>query len=466
MFKQPKGLFTIASTEMWERFSFYTMQYSLVLYAVASIAHGGLGFSDAKSLQIVGIYGALVYATPVLGGYIADKYLGRLRAIHLGGILMAIGHFVLALENIKSFYISLIFLAIGCGLFKPNITSLVGDLYTKEDKRRDAGYNIFYAGINVGALLSGILGGILNDNYGYYASFTAAGVCMLVGVINFTLFGKSVKKSMQLNTQDKKSVPVKTPFRQLLQPEKNGIYLIIVLALVNIIWQIAYNQWAGTLNLYAERNTNRSIGSITIPTIWFESLNSLFIVTISPLLAIMYTKLSQANREIAISYKLSLGFILQGIACFIIVPAVIQIAINPHFLASPWYQVFFYLFSTLAELFTMPVMYAVLTKLSPSGYSGRLMGFFTLTSFSAGNYLAGFVGSETARYGDTNVFLGLGVVTCIFGVIFLFLNRPINSCIAKAMAVRSNENLNFTMKEENTKSKSSFPQYKEEPSLY
>jgi POT family proton-dependent oligopeptide transporter len=426
MFNQPKGLLTIASTEMWERFSFYTMQFSLVLYAVASLSHRGLGFSDEKALQIVGIYGGLVYATPLIGGYLADKYIGRIRAVHLGGILMAIGHFVLALESVASFYCSLVFLAIGCGLFKPNITSLVGDLYTKEDSRRDAGYNLFYAAINVGALLSGFLGGILNDTFGYYASFAAAGVCMLVGVGNFFFYGKNLNQCLQTNSQ---SLQAKTPFKSLLSHEKKAVYLIVILSLVNIIWQIAYNQWAGTLNLYAERNTDRTIGHFTIPTIWFESLNSLFIVFISPLFAVMYTHLTKLKKEIPISYKLALGFFLQGLACFILLPAIQHIVVDAHYLASPWYQFFFYFFSTLAELFTMPVMYSLLTQLAPTEFSGRLMGFFTLTSLSAGNYLAGYVGSKASRYGDVAVFLSLGLVTCFCGFLFLLLKSPLQKKI-------------------------------------
>lgn len=290
---------------MWERFSFYTMQYSLVLYAAASVSKGGLGFSDGNALQIVGIYGGVAYATPILGGYIADKWLGRRNAIHLGGILMAIGHFILAFGGIANFYFSLIFLALGCGLFKPNITSLVGDLYSKEDEKRDAGYNIFYAGINIGALLSGIIGGILNDQFGFYASFTAAGICMVVAILNFKFFSNSIKHigaKPQKTTVENKI----TPFFELSKPARNGVYLFLILSAMNIVWQIAYNQWAGSLNLLAERNTNKLVWGFHIPTLWFESLNSFFIVIISPLLAVFYSALQKRNKKIALSYKLSL----------------------------------------------------------------------------------------------------------------------------------------------------------------
>jgi POT family proton-dependent oligopeptide transporter len=429
MFKHSKGILTLASTEMWERFSFYTMQYSLVLYATATLAKGGLGFNDSKALQIVGIYGGLAYATPLLGGYIADKWVGRRNAIHLGGILMAIGHFILAFGGIYNFYASLIFIAIGCGLFKPNITSLVGNLYSKHDEKREAGYNIFYAGINVGALLSGIIGGILNDSFGYYASFGAAGICMVVGVINFKFFSKSIR---HLGTRPAKNIDLQsheiktTPFFQLSPSARNGVYLFLFLSVMNIIWQIAYAQWAGSLNLLAERNTDRVAFGYTIPTLWFESLNSFFIVIISPVLAIFYTWLQKNKKKIDLSHKLSLGYFLQALACFIIIPAVIHVQSNPNFQASPWYQFFFYLSSTVAELFTVPVMFAATSILAPKGYEGRLMGIYIFTALSMGTYLAGETASLFTQLGDTKLFLCLGIVTFVFGVIHILINKKIN----------------------------------------
>lgn len=434
MSKYNKGILTLASTEMWERFSFYTMQYSLVLYATATLAKGGLGFTDAKALQIVGLYGGLAYATPIFGGYIADKWLGRRNAIHLGGILMAIGHFILAFGSVYDFYFSLLFLGIGCGLFKPNITSLVGDLYSKNDEKRDAGYNIFYAGINVGALLSGIIGGILNDSFGYYASFTAAGICMVVGIINFKFFSGSIK---HLGAKPVKHLQENkiTPFFKLSSTARNGVYLFLVLSVMNIVWQIAYAQWAGSLNLLAERNTNRVVLGYTIPTVWFESLNSLFIVLFSPLLAVFYNWLQKNNKKLDLSYKLSLGYFLQAIACFIIIPAVIHVQTNPNFQASPWYQVAFYFFSTLAELFTIPVMFAATSMLAPKGYEGRLMGVYIFTALSMGTYLAGLTASLFTSLGDTKLFLTLGVVTLFFGVIHLFINNRINKYSTQALAL-------------------------------
>ena len=428
MFKQSKGVFTLATTEMWERFSFYTMQYTLVLYATATLAKGGLGFSDSKSLQIVGIYGGLAYATPLLGGYIADKWIGRRNAIHLGGILMAIGHFILAFGGIYNFYFSLIFIALGVGLFKPNITSLVGNLYSKHDEKREAGYNLFYAGINVGALLSGIVGGILNDSFGYYASFTAAGICMIIGVINFKFFSNSIRHlgaKPKKNTTENSHEIKTTPFFQLSVPARNGVYLFLILSVMNIIWQIAYAQWAGSLNLLAERNTDRVAFGYTIPTLWFESLNSLFIVIISPLLAIFYIWLQKNKKKIDLSYKLSLGYFLQALACFIIIPAVIHVQTNPHFQASPWYQVCFYLFSTVAELFTVPVMFAATSVLAPKGYEGRLMGICIFAALSMGTYFAGLTASLFTELGDTKLFLCLGVVTFVFGIIHIFINKKV-----------------------------------------
>lgn len=425
MEQNQRGIFTLATTEMWERFSFYTMQYSLVLYATAGLAKGGLGFDDSTALQIVGIYGGVAYATPLFGGIIADKWLGRRNAIHLGGILMAVGHFILAIGGLHSFYLSLIFIAIGCGFFKPNITSIVGDLYEKNDEKRDAGYNIFYAGINVGALLSGIVGGLLNDNIGFYASFIAAGSCMIVGIINFKFFSGSIK---HIGTKPEKRTQENyiTPFFQLAPQARKGVYLFLFLCFMNIVWQIAYNQWAGSLNLLAERNTDRVVFGYNIPTLWFESLNSLFIVIISPLLAIFYFWLQKRNKKIDLSHKLSLGYFLQGLACFIIIPAVIHVQENPTFQASPWYQVVFYLFSTVAELFTVPVMFAATSLLAPRGYEGRMMGVYIFTALSMGVYLAGQTASLFTNIGLMELFLWLGIVTFVFGIVHLLLNKKIN----------------------------------------
>lgn len=439
MLSQKKGLFTLASTEMWERFSFYTMQYSLVLYATAKLSIGGLGFDDAKALQVTGLYGGLVYATPLFGGFIADKWLGRRNAIHLGGILMAIGHFILAFQGTYNFYASLLFLSIGCGFFKPNITSLVGSLYSKSDENRDAGYNIFYGAINVGALFSGIIGGLLNDHFGYYASFGAAGICMVVGIINFKFFSGSIKHLGARPKHTSLQPEIKaTPFTLLSDAEKKGVYLFLFLCVMNIAWQIAYAQWAGSLNLLAERNTNRMLWGYSIPTVWFESLNSLFIILLSPLLAVFYSWLQRRKKKIDLSYKLSLGYFFQGLACFLIIPAVINVQTNPHFQASPWYQVSFYFFSTIAELFTNPVMFAVTSLLAPKGYEGRFMGVFIFVSLSLGTYLAGYVASLFSNLGDTKLFLTLGIVTVLFGTVHLLLNKKINYFSHKAIDVLEN----------------------------
>lgn len=432
MFKQPKGLLTIASSEMWERFSFYTMQYSLVLYAAAEVTKGGLGFSDAKALHLTGVYGGAVYATPILGGYLADRYLGRVRAVHIGGILMAIGHFILSFHSETALYLSLFFLAIGCGFFKPNITSLVGDLYRKNDERRDAGYSIFYSAINVGALLPGIFGGILNEKFGFYASFLLASVCMLVGVVNFFFFARQRGGDPMFAAPQKRSVPT-PPFRDLPAVQKQGVYLFLFLSLINVVWQIAYNQWAGTLNLFTDRNVDRVLFGTQVPTLWFESSNPLFIILLSPLFAWMYTKLNQQRKHIPISWKLSLGYFFQSLGCFVILPSFIHLATQSNVLASPWYLLSFYFLSTVAELFTMPVMFAATSALAPKGYEGRLMGIFIFTSLSAGSYLAGVAGSFMVNLGHTTLFLGLGLATAFVGVVCLLLGKKINFYFTKAL---------------------------------
>ncbi len=431
MKNQPKGIIALASTEMWERFSFYTMQFSLVLYATATVAKGGLGFDDTHALRITGIYGGLVYATPVLGGYVADKWLGRRNAVMVGGLLMAMGHFVLAMGGVFHFYLSLLFLASGCGLLKPNITSLVGDLFDKGDEKREAGYNIFYAGINVGAFLSGIVGGVLNERIGFYASFLAAGCCMIVAILNFRLTAFNTLKLREQHVSATTNTK-KIKFSALKETEKKDVYLFVGLCIMNVVWQIAYNQWAGSLNLLAQNNTDRFIAGFHVPVLWFESLNSFFIITLSPLFALLYIALQKRNKKISLSLKLSLGYFLMSAACLVILPAVLKVQTEQHYLTSPLYQVGFYFLSTLSELFTMPVMFSAASLLAPKGYEGRLTGFFVFTGLAMGNYLAGFTSSFFTKRGDAMLFLSLSIVTCAFGLVHILLNKKISMITEKA----------------------------------
>ena len=187
MLNQPKGVFSLASTEMWERLSFYTMQAILVLYAAASLTKGGLGWSEKDALFITGLYGAAVYATPALGGILADRYLGSKKAVAIGGILMCLGHFILAIHSEIAFFSALILLCVGCGLLKPCISAMVGECYEEKDARRESGFALFYMAINIGGFIGPFLAGSISDNYGYHYAFATAGVGLLVGLFNFYL---------------------------------------------------------------------------------------------------------------------------------------------------------------------------------------------------------------------------------------------------------------------------------------
>lgn len=357
----PKGLFLLFGTELWERFSYYGMRALLVLYLTAQTTAGGLGWSEADALKLYGIYTGLVYITPLIGGWLADSFLGQRRAIIIGAIMMAAGQFTLALPHAmfpglvdQVFYIGLALLIAGNGMFKPNISTMVGDLYEQGDHRRDGAFTIFYMGINLGALLAGFVAGAVATQWGWQAGFVAAGIGMLFSLVIQAFFaqrylGDIGKVSAAKRSAALRSSAQKTP---LTKQEVDRIKVILVMGLFTIIFWAGFEQAGGLMNLYTENYTDRMIGSFEVPTAWFQSLNPFFIITLAPLVAAIWVKLGQREPSSPVKFAMGLGFLALGF--LFMIGAVLEQGGDTTVKTSMFWLVGAFLFHTLGELCLLP----------------------------------------------------------------------------------------------------------------
>ncbi|MDO5608016.1 MAG: peptide MFS transporter [Capnocytophaga sp.] len=420
----PKALFTLFMVELWERFSYYGMRALLILYMTANLVDGGFEFDDAKAYGIYGAYGALVYLTPIIGGYFADKLMGFRKAIALGAILMALGQFTLFMNNQYTFFIGLALLVVGNGFFKPNISSMVGRFYADGDKRRDGAFTLFYMGINMGAFLAPLTCGAIGENEGWQYGFLAAGIGMLFGYIVF-LWGnkKGVFESVGLAPDEKpvknivKAVPNSIlPYAAILVMvalswvliinndivdmmlavlavaiigyllyqagsmeliAKQRIWVVVILLLFTTIFWTFFELAGSALNLFTARNVDRTIFGFDIKTTFFQSFNPLFIMFFAPIFSWIWIKLSNMDKEPAAPYKFGVGLLLLGAGFLVLkfgggyakygmVPAIFMITL--------------YLLHTLGELTLSPVGLSLVTKLSPKHMVAFMMGIWFLSS--------------------------------------------------------------------------------------
>ncbi len=277
-FGHPRGLFLLFGTELWERFSYYAMRAILVLYLTDATMNGGLGWSTKDALDLYGTYTGLVYITPLIGGYLADNYLGQRRSILLGGALMAIGQFTLALPadvlgigSLHTFYLGLALLICGNGLFKPNISTMVGDLYNEGDNRRDGAFTIFYMGINLGALLAGVISGSVTNSFGWKAGFVAAGIGMLISLVMQMAMAQSWLGNIGREPAAKRDLKLKKSANKepLTKAEVDRIKVILVMSLFTIVFWAGFEQAGGLMNIYTQQYTDRMMGGFEIPAGWF-----------------------------------------------------------------------------------------------------------------------------------------------------------------------------------------------------
>jgi POT family proton-dependent oligopeptide transporter len=440
--KHPPGLYLLFFTELWERFSYYGMRALLVLYLTTALVSGGLGFEESVAMSIYGFFTGAVYFTPMVGGYLSDRFLGRRLAITIGGIAMALGNFILfAEQSTWGLYAGLGFLILGNGFFKPNISTLVGELYDGKDSRRDAAFTIFYMGINIGAFFAPLVCGFLAEDYfkttvngvvhyGFRYGFLAAAIGMVIGQVLFNTLAnrflgeigkKPVGKPVKTATGADKSAP-------LTKKEKQRTAVIVILACFVVFFWAGFEQAGSSLTLYTDKFVDRQLGTWEVPTSWFQSLNPLFIVILAPILSALWVKLAQTKRgDLPIPTKMALGMILLGLGYVVLLLAVMQTGSDEQNLqvkANVMFIVITYLLHTLGELFLSPVGLSMVSKIAPVKLASLLMGVW-LASSGVANILAGQLASTTESLGYFEVFGLIGVLAVGLGLVLLLISRKL-----------------------------------------
>tara|TARA_R110001583_G_scaffold50882_2_gene158787 strand:- start:18676 stop:20040 length:1365 start_codon:yes stop_codon:yes gene_type:complete len=424
LFGQPKGLYILFFTEMWERFSYYGMRAILVLYLVhaTSESNAGLGWSTGEALALYGWYTMLVYVASIPGGWIADKFLGQKKSVLYGGILLVAGHSILAIEQMWAFYSGLGLIIAGVGLLKPNISTMVGGLYKKGDIRRDEGFTIFYIGINVGAFLAGIIVGYVGEVHGWHYGFGLAGIGMALGLIQFILGQKYLKEvGNYLGTsenQEEKDVMNKP----LTKIEIDRVVVLFISFLLVIVFWGAFEQAGGLMNIYTSEKTNRMLLGWEIPASWFQSLNSMFIIFLGTSVALYWAKRKLEGKVATSLFKMIVGLIIMGTGFFFMTGAAAQFEANGS--SAMYWLVLAYLFHTVGELCLSPVALSYITKLAPVKYASLMMGiYFAMTGI--GNKLAGLLGEASENLGEYIIFTGIAVFSILFGGLVMVFRKKL-----------------------------------------
>lgn len=419
----PKGLFVLFFTEMWERFSYYGMRAILVLYLVQATtdANPGLGWTNAEALSLYGWYTMLVYVASIPGGWIADKFLGPKKSVLYGGILLVAGHSILALQEIWTFYTGLILIILGVGMLKPNISTMVGGLYPKDDIRRDKGFTIFYIGINLGAFFSSLVVGYIGEVHGWHYGFGLAGIGMALGLIQYVYgqkYLKNVGNFIGTSKDPEKQAALKKPLTKI---EKDRIIVLIISFLLVIIFWAAYEQAGGLMNIYAKEKTNRIFIGWEIPASMFQSLVAFFIILFGTLVAGYWANRRLSGKRASSIFKMVIGLIIMGTGFFFMSAASAQFE-NEGSSAMYW-LVLAYFFHTIGELSLSPVVLSFITKLAPIKYASFIMGIYFATT-GIGNKIAGLLGESASQIGEFNLFTSIAVFCILFGLlVMLFINK-------------------------------------------
>lgn len=442
-FGHPRPLFTLFLTEMWERFSYYGMKVLLVLYMTQylflqaqegkeifgySTIRGVLEYffgtmsNQALSSQIYGLYTGLVYFTPFFGGLIADRYIGQRRAVYIGGILMAIGHFLMAIESM--FFPALTFLIFGNGFFKPNISTQVGGLYNEGDPRRDGAYTLFYMGINLGAFLSPLICGTLGQKVGWHWGFGAAGVGMLLSLVIYHFGGKHLPQSIHKQSLHEIEGMAHQP---LTKEEWKRTIALTLLCMVTIFFWGVYEQQGNTLQLWSDQNTDWVFFGIEIPSTWYQSFNPLVIVLIAPLLDRYWAWRARANKAPSTITKMALGSFVGAIALLVMYVAAMTVGTGK---GSVLWLLGSTFLLTMAELYISPIGLSLVTKVSPTKIVSMMMGVWLLASFF-GNYIAGYVGSYYEVISKEQFFLLLAGLSLVPAVLFFLSHRFLTKALGK-----------------------------------
>lgn len=483
-FGHPRGLSTLFFTEMWERFSFYGMRALLILFMTAAPAAGGLGFDTPTAGAIYGLYTSMVYMTTLPGGWIADRLIGPQLAVLYGGILIASGHFSMAIPSLSTFYLGLVLIVIGTGLLKGNVSVIVGRLYSAGDVRRDAGYSIFYMGINTGAFVAPLVCGYLGQRVNWHLGFAAAGVGMTLGLIQYALGRKylgdagrypaTTGSPDQLASERLRALRWTGLFVAILvgtsigmysgllpvtptqiadaagyfllgltaaffgwlylssgwtSAERKQLHAIGVLFLAAALFWSQFEQAGSTLNLFADRSTRTSILGWAFPSTWFQSLNALFIIALAPLFAWLWVWLGRRGAEPSSPAKFGVGLVLVGAGFAVLVGG--AVLAEQGVMVSPMWLVVVYFLHTCGELSLSPVGLSAMSKLAPLRIGGLIMGVWFLAT-AVGNYIGGRMASFYEAMTLPSLFGSVALFGVGAGILLSLFARPMRRLTAGA----------------------------------
>ena len=402
-FGQPRGLTILVLTEMWEIFSYYGMRSLLVYYMTKQPM-----IDQEKSSLIYGTYTAMAYFTPIIGGVISDRWLGKRRAVIIGGAIMAAGHFMMAFEPLL--YAALATIAIGNGLFLPSLPSQINDLYRSDDPRRSWAYNVYYVGINIGGFLAPLICGTLGEFYGWNWGFGAAGVGMLLGLAIYVLGGKYLPEQGRVEQRKPDSEPVR-------DGRSTGLLLLAV-ALAVTIFRSAYEQVGNTVALFADAGIDRTTPWMTIPMTWFQALNPLLVIMMTPALLAHWRNRAAAGRVLSSTRKMAFGALI--VAAAYLGLALIAATAADDRASWLWLAAFFVVF-TLGELYILPVGLGLFARLAPPSFGATTVAAWFFATFT-GSLAAGFVGALWSRISHPVFFAVLAAIAALAAALLLALD--------------------------------------------
>lgn len=415
-FGQPRGLTILFLTNMWEIFSYYGMRTLLVYYMTKQLL-----FAQEKASFIYGGYTATAYFTPILGGIVADRWLGKRRAVILGGSVMAVGHFLMAFESL--FYVALGTIALGNGLFLPSLPSQINDLYRADDPRRGRAYNVYYFGLNAGGFLAPLVCGTLGELLGWHYGFGAAGVGMFSGLAIY-LAGQRYLPPEPVEGRVSTTQPAAAESRR----DRGTLGLTLLgVGIAVTVFRGAYEQVGNTLPLWTDTRVDRALGRFVIPMTWFQALNPLLVMALTPPLLLYWRRRADAGRETSPARRMAIGALIVAGAYLLL--TVVSAGTEPNRASWLWLLLFFVIL-TLGELYILPTGLGLFARLAPPRLGATTVASWFLTIFS-GSMLAGLVGTLWTRTDHRSFFVGLAALAVTAAVLLWFLDRPIRRCERK-----------------------------------
>ena len=473
-FGQPKGLATLFFTEMWERFSYYGMRAILLYYMYDTVANGGLGLPKSTSIAIMSVYGSMVFMSSIVGGWMADRLLGSRKTVFLGGLFIMLGHIVLATPfGIAALFLSMIFIVIGTGMLKSNVSSMVGGLYAPEDLRRDAGFSIFYMGINIGGLLAPIIVGTLGQKVNYHLGFFVAAIGMFFGLIVYYFQGKHTLKEIGKQpsnpiTESERPKVIKTfiailiivavifggaaitgrltidffinfisvlgiglPFlyftrmlrsEDVSSEERSKVRAYIPLFISAIVFWSLEEQGSSILALFASERTQQTLFGFNVPASWYQILNPVFVVLLTPVFVTIWTKLGK--RQPSTVVKFSLGLVLAGLSFVLLMFPAILFGTDQR--VSPLWLIFSFFIMILGEMCLSPVGLSVTTKLAPKAFEAQTLAIWLLADASSQA-----INAQISRFftpQNESAYFGIvGAVAVLTGIILFTIRKPIQN---------------------------------------